>query len=182
MGVVGGGGRGEGAETLALGDCIKSGVSLIPVTHFVRMNQEPSAATASSASSAASSSPSSVSFKQNGKKFFRIGEKKPICVVPDIFASEIRINIREYYTLEKDLLSSESDSEDNTKKSDQPFLYPTKKGVSLTLGEFETLCANIENVKVQVSRLKKKLQTTTTTSEDKKKKPYNRFSPYNKKH
>ena len=73
------------------------------------------------------------------KKFFRIGEKKPICVVPDIFASEIRINIREYYTpRKKDLLSSsESDSEDR----DQSFLYPTKKGVSLTLGEFLRHCA-----------------------------------------
>ena len=100
-----------------------------------------------------------MSFKQNGKKFFRIGEKKPICVVPDIFASEIRINIREYYT---PLLSSESDSEEK----DQSFLYPTKKGVSLTLGEFETLCANIKNVKVQVSRLKKKTADHNVVEEE----------------
>ena len=84
---------------------------------------------------------SAVYFVQDGKTFFPLGGAKPICVVPDIFREEVRINIREYFSFpEKD------------------FLYATKRGVNLTIEEFNVLCDNIESVKQKIKKLKKQVK------------------------
>ena len=86
-------------------------------------------------------SDSAVNFVQDGKTFFPLGGERPICVVPDIFREEVRINIREYFTFpEKD------------------FLYATKRGVNLTIEEFNVLCDNIESVKQKIKKLKKQVK------------------------
>ena len=85
-------------------------------------------------------------FVQDGKTFFPLGGTKPICVVPDIFREEVRVNIREYFSFR----------EENTASTD--FLYPTKRGVSLTIDEFEVLCDNFECVKQKIKKLKKQVK------------------------
>ena len=89
---------------------------------------------------------SPVFFVQDGKTFFPLGGTKPICVVPDIFREEVRVNIREYFSFR----------EENTASTD--FLYPTKRGVSLTIDEFEVLCDNFECVKQKIKKLKKQVK------------------------
>ena len=89
---------------------------------------------------------SPVFFVQDGKTFFPLGGTKPICVVPDIFRDEVRVNIREYFSFR----------EENTASTD--FLYPTKRGVSLTIDEFEVLCDNFECVKQKIKKLKKQVK------------------------
>ena len=107
------------------------------------MNNAPSTSSTSeqvfSDNDSAETSP--VYFVQEGKTFFPLGGAKPICVVPDIFREEVRINIREYFSFpEKD------------------FLYATKRGVNLTIEEFNVLCDNIESVKQKIKKLKKQVK------------------------
>ena len=107
------------------------------------MNNAPSTSSTSeqvfSDNDSAETSP--VYFVQEGKTFFPLGGAKPICVVPDIFKEEVRINIREYFSFpEKD------------------FLYATKRGVNLTIEEFNVLCDNIESVKQKIKKLKKQVK------------------------
>ena len=97
-------------------------------------------------------SDSAVNFVQDGKTFFPLGGERPICVVPDIFREEVRINIREYFTFpEKD------------------FLYATKRGVNLTIEEFNVLCDNIESVKQNIKKLKKQVKKSSNQQQQKKK-------------
>ena len=110
------------------------------------MNNAPSTSSTSeqvfSDNDSAETSPP-VYFVQEGKTFFPLGGAKPICVVPDIFKEEVRINIREYFSFpEKD------------------FLYATKRGVNLTIEEFNVLCDNIDSVKQNIKKLKKKLNSS----------------------
>ena len=96
---------------------------------------------------------SAVNFVQDGKTFFPLGGERPICVVPDIFREEVRINIREYFTFpEKD------------------FLYATKRGVNLTIDEFDVLCDNIESVKQIIKKLKKQVKKSSNQQQQQKKK------------
>ena len=106
---------------------------------------------------------SAVYFVQDGKTFFPLGGAKPICVVPDIFREEVRINIREYFTFpEKD------------------FLYATKRGVNLSIDEFDVLCDNIEGVKQIIKKLKKQVKKASSNQQQQqqqqKKKNYNNKS------
>ena len=110
------------------------------------MNNAPSTSSTSeqvfSDNDSAETSP--VYFVQEGKTFFPLGGAKPICVVPDIFREEVRINIREYFSFpEKD------------------FLYATKRGVNLTIEEFNVLCDNIESVKQKIKKLKKQVKKSS---------------------
>ena len=111
------------------------------------MNNVPSTSTSTyqqvfSDNDSAETSP--VYFVQEGKTFFPLGGAKPICVVPDIFREEVRINIREYFSFpEKD------------------FLYATRRGVNLTIEEFNVLCDNIESVKQKVKKLKKQVKKSS---------------------
>ena len=110
------------------------------------MNNAPSTSSTSeqvfSDNDSAETSP--VYFVQEGKTFFPLGGAKPICVVPDIFKEEVRINIREYFSFpEKD------------------FLYATKRGVNLTIEEFNVLCDNIESVKQKIKKLKKQVKKSS---------------------
>ena len=103
-------------------------------------------------------SDSAVNFVQDGKTFFPLGGERPICVVPDIFREEVRINIREYFTFpEKD------------------FLYATKRGVNLSIDEFDVLCDNIEGVKQIIKKLKKQVKKASSNQQQQqqKKKNYN---------
>ena len=109
---------------------------------------------------------SPVFFVQDGKTFFPLGGTKPICVVPDIFREEVRVNIREYFSFRED--SSFSSSTPATTSTD--FLYPTKRGVSLTIEEFNVLCDNIESVKQNIKKLKKQLRKSSKQQQQKKKK------------
>ena len=94
---------------------------------------------------------SPVYFVQDGKTFFPLGGKKPICVVPDIFREEVRINIREYFSFpEKDCL------------------YATKRGVNLTIEEFNVLCDNIDSVKQNIKKLKKQVKNSSNQQQKKK--------------
>ena len=96
---------------------------------------------------------SPVYFVQDGKTFFPLGGKKPICVVPDIFREEVRINIREYFSFpEKDCL------------------YATKRGVNLTIEEFNVLCDNIDSVKQNIKKLKKQVKNSSNQQQKKKNK------------
>ena len=111
------------------------------------MNNAPSTSSTSeqvfSDNDSAETSP--VYFVQEGKTFFPLGGAKPICVVPDIFKEEVRINIREYFSFpEKD------------------FLYATKRGVNLTIEEFNVLCDNIESVKQKIKKLKKQVKKSSS--------------------
>ena len=111
------------------------------------MNNAPSTSSTSeqvfSDNDSAETSP--VYFVQEGKTFFPLGGAKPICVVPDIFREEVRINIREYFSFpEKD------------------FLYATKRGVNLTIEEFNVLCDNIESVKQKIKKLKKQVKKSSS--------------------
>ena len=100
---------------------------------------------------------SAVYFVQDGKTFFPLGGAKPICVVPDIFREEVRINIREYFSFpEKD------------------FLYATKRGVNLTIEEFNVLCDNIESVKQKIKKLKKQIKKASNQQQQQKKKNNNK--------
>ena len=100
---------------------------------------------------------SAVYFVQDGKTFFPLGGAKPICVVPDIFREEVRINIREYFSFpEKD------------------FLYATKRGVNLTIEEFNVLCDNIESVKQKIKKLKKQVKKASNQQQQQKKKNNNK--------
>ena len=100
---------------------------------------------------------SPVYFVQEGKTFFPLGGAKPICVVPDIFREEVRINIREYFSFpEKD------------------FLYATKRGVNLTIEEFNVLCDNIESVKQKIKKLKKQVKKASNQQQQQKKKNNNK--------
>ena len=93
-------------------------------------------------------SDSAVNFVQDGKTFFPLGGERPICVVPDIFREEVRINIREYFTFpEKD------------------FLYATKRGVNLSIDEFDVLCDNIEGVKQIIKKLKKQVKKASSNQQ-----------------
>ena len=94
---------------------------------------------------------SPVYFVQDGKTFFPLGGAKPICVVPDIFREEVRINIREYFSFpEKDCL------------------YATKRGVNLTIEEFNVLCDNIDSVKQNIKKLKKQVKNSSNQQQKKK--------------
>ena len=94
---------------------------------------------------------SPVYFVQDGKTFFPLGGAKPICVVPDIFREEVRINIREYFSFpEKD------------------FLYASKRGVNLTVEEFNVLCDNIDSVKQKIKKLKKQVKNSSNQQQKKK--------------
>ena len=99
---------------------------------------------------------SPVYFVQDGKTFFPLGGAKPICVVPDIFREEVRINIREYFSFREE--------------SSTDFLYPTKRGVSLTIEEFNVLCDNIESVKQNIKKLKKQVKKSSKQQQKKKNK------------
>ena len=117
------------------------------------MNNAPSTSSTSeqvfSDNDSAETSP--VYFVQEGKTFFPLGGAKPICVVPDIFKEEVRINIREYFSFpEKD------------------FLYATKRGVNLTIEEFNVLCDNIDSVKQNIKKLKKQVKNSSNQQQKKK--------------
>ena len=105
-------------------------------------------------------SDSAVNFVQDGKTFFPLGGERPICVVPDIFREEVRINIREYFTFpEKD------------------FLYATKRGVNLSIDGFDVLCDNIEGGKTIIKKLKKQVKKSSSNQQQQqqqKKKNYNK--------
>ena len=101
-------------------------------------------------------SDSAVNFVQDGKTFFPLGGERPICVVPDIFREEVRINIREYFTFpEKD------------------FLYATKRGVNLSIDEFDVLCDNIEGVKQIIKKLKKQVKKASSNQQQQQQKKKN---------
>lgn len=88
-------------------------------------------------------------FRQDDKVYIPIGEKKNIFIAPTIFREEVRVNIREFFTA----------PEDNSEDEDAaPRFIPTKRGVSLTVQEFETLCEKIERTKTLVKRLGKRLR------------------------
>ena len=104
-------------------------------------------------------SDSAVNFVQDGKTFFPLGGERPICVVPDIFREEVRINIREYFTFpEKD------------------FLYATKRGVNLSIDEFDVLCDNIEGVKQIIKKLKKQVKKASSNQQQQQQKKKNNKS------
>ena len=118
------------------------------------MNNAPSTSSTSeqvfSDNDSAETSPP-VYFVQEGKTFFPLGGAKPICVVPDIFREEVRINIREYFSFpEKDCL------------------YATKRGVNLTIEEFNVLCDNIDSVKQNIKKLKKQVKNSSNQQQKKK--------------
>ena len=121
------------------------------------MNNASSSSSSSSSTSTSQvfsdndSETSPVYFVQDGKTFFPLGGKKPICVVPDIFREEVRINIREYFSFpEKDCL------------------YATKRGVNLTIEEFNVLCDNIDSVKQNIKKLKKQVKNSSNQQQKKK--------------
>ena len=118
------------------------------------MNNASSSSSSSSTSQVFSDNDSETSpvyFVQDGKTFFPLGGKKPICVVPDIFREEVRINIREYFSFpEKDCL------------------YATKRGVNLTIEEFNVLCDNIDSVKQNIKKLKKQVKNSSNQQQKKK--------------
>ena len=115
-----------------------------------------------SQSSASASAPASSSkyptddsaFTQELKRFIPLG-KRGIFIVPDTFRGEVRINIREYFAFSNN--SEEQEKEEDTAAAVRPYLYPSKKGVSLTLQEFETLCGRLETTKKEVKRLQRQL-------------------------
>ena len=107
-------------------------------------------------------------FLQDGKRFLPLGgQKKNVFVVPDVFAGQVRVNIREYFLAKED--SSDSDTEDKTEQRD--YYLPTKKGVSLTIVEFEQLCNKLESAKKIVKRLQKKLHKRQEQKKKKKTSP-----------
>ena len=118
------------------------------------MNNASSSSSSTSTSQVFSDNDSETSpvyFVQDGKTFFPLGGKKPICVVPDIFREEVRINIREYFSFpEKDCL------------------YATKRGVNLTIEEFNVLCDNIDSVKQNIKKLKKQVKNSSNQQQKKK--------------
>ena len=106
--------------------------------------------------SSAASGPES-EFYQDGKKFLPIGDKKNIFVVADIFQKEVRVNIREFFVEDSECGSS-SDNEDDTEQTTRPYFKATKRGVSLTITEFDRLCEKLEKAKGIVKRLSRKLK------------------------
>ena len=117
------------------------------------MNNASASCSTSQVFSDSNDSDSAVNFVQDGKTFFPLGGERPICVVPDIFREEVRINIREYFTFpEKD------------------FLYATKRGVNLSIDEFDVLCDNIESVKQIIKKLKKQVKKSSNQQQQQQKK------------
>ena len=117
-----------------------------------------------SQSSASASAPASSSkyptddsaFTQELKRFIPLG-KRGIFIVPDTFRGEVRINIREYFAFSNNSEEQQEKKEEDTAAAVRPYLYPSKKGVSLTLQEFETLCGRLETTKKEVKRLQRQL-------------------------
>ena len=123
------------------------------------MNNASSSSSTSQVFSDNDSETSAVNFVQDGKTFFPLGGERPICVVPDIFREEVRINIREYFTFpEKD------------------FLYATKRGVNLSIDEFDVLCDNIEGVKQIIKKLKKQVKKASSNQQQQQQKKKNNKS------
>ena len=126
------------------------------------MNQESAAATAvpSLRRQASFFVHQTAEFSQEEKTFIPIGEKKHIFVVPDIFRKEVRVNIREYFAKEEKKVeenNSDTSSGSDTESKVVSRFIPTKRGVSLTLAEFENLCEKLERTKTLVKRLGKRL-------------------------
>ena len=120
------------------------------------MNNVSASCSTSQVFSDSNDSDSAVNFVQDGKTFFPLGGERPICVVPDIFREEVRINIREYFTFpEKD------------------FLYATKRGVNLSIDEFDVLCDNIEGVKQIIKKLKKQVKKASSNQQQQQQKKKN---------
>ena len=99
---------------------------------------------------------------QDEKTFIPIGIGRHIFVVPDIFKGQVRINIREYFVKEADKLKKEgkeeSEGESKAVPPPQPRYTPTRRGVSLTVTEFEQLCGKIGRIQKFVKRLGKRLR------------------------
>ena len=100
---------------------------------------------------------------QDEKTFIPIGIGRHIFVVPDIFRGEVRINIREYFVREAYKLKKEGKEESEeggeSKAVPPPPRYiPTRRGVSLTVSEFELLTEKIERTQKLVKRLGKRLR------------------------
>ena len=107
-------------------------------------NAECSSATTSNAT------PSSTTFVQDGRKFISVSKRRGVYVVADVFQEEVRVNIREYFSFR-----AEEEAEEEETRA---YLYPSKKGVSLTVSEFESLCDSVEPTKKEIKRLNKNLK------------------------
>ena len=90
-------------------------------------------------------------FLQDGKKFLPISnqKKRNVCVVPCIFNGEVRVHIRDFFPAEPE----EEEWEETAEVPQQAYLFPTTRGVSLRVEEFNNLCASIDTAKKQVKRL-----------------------------
>ena len=114
------------------------------------------------ASSSSSSTPWTTHFDdpeeihQDGKVMLKLSDRKPIFIVPDTFRDKVYINIREYFFLKKSTKVADSSAEEEEKRTN-PFLFASKKGVSLTEDEFSDFLEKLQRVKSLVKRLKKKL-------------------------
>ena len=100
-------------------------------------------------------------FIQDEKTFIPIGCGRHIFVVPDIFRGQVRINIREYFVREKTIKKEEEEEEEEgeSKAAPPPSRYiPTRRGVSLTVSEFELLSEKIERAQKLIKRLGKRLR------------------------
>ena len=101
-------------------------------------------------------------FTQEEKTFIPIGCGRHIFVVPDIFLGQVRVNIREYFVKEKTVKKQEAEEEEEEEeeesKAARPTFIPTRRGVSLTVSEFELLCEKVVRVQKCVKRLGKRLR------------------------